>query len=58
MYEQISVDEYISFLCSVMGVKFVRNTHYMFSVGKDRVVKYRDADKFELSKYQFWSHVY
>lgn len=31
-----------------MGVKFVRNTHYMFSVGKDRLVKYWDADKFEL----------
>lgn len=31
-----------------MAVKFVRNTHYMFSVGKDRVVKYWDADKFEL----------
>ncbi|KAG6519510.1 hypothetical protein ZIOFF_023004 [Zingiber officinale] len=33
---------------SVMDVKFVRNTHYMFSVGKDRLVKYWDADKFEL----------
>ena len=33
---------------SVMGVKFVRNTHYMFSIGKDRLVKYWDADKFEL----------
>lgn len=31
-----------------MDVKFVRNTHYMFSVGKDRLVKYWDADKFEL----------
>lgn len=31
-----------------MAVKFVRNTHYMFSVGKDRLVKYWDADKFEL----------
>lgn len=26
----------------------MRNTHYMFSVGKDRLVKYWDADKFEL----------
>uniref|UniRef100_A0A2N9HX64 Small-subunit processome Utp12 domain-containing protein n=1 Tax=Fagus sylvatica TaxID=28930 RepID=A0A2N9HX64_FAGSY len=26
----------------------VHNTHYMFSVGKDRLVKYWDADKFEL----------
>lgn len=33
---------------SVMGVKFVRNTHYLFSIGKDRLVKYWDADKFEL----------
>lgn len=33
---------------SVMGVQFVRNTHYMFSVGKDRLIKYWDADKFEL----------
>ncbi|KAJ0102937.1 hypothetical protein Patl1_04890 [Pistacia atlantica] len=31
-----------------MAVQFVRNTHYMFSVGKDRLVKYWDADKFEL----------
>lgn len=29
-------------------MKFVRDTHYVFSVGKDRVVKYWDADKFEL----------
>lgn len=34
--------------CSVMDVKFVPKTHYMFSVGKDRTVKYWDADKFEL----------
>lgn len=34
--------------CSVMDVKFVYKTHYMFSVGKDRTVKYWDADKFEL----------
>eukprot|EP01018_Ginkgo_biloba_P035816 Gb_01027 [translate_table: standard] len=33
---------------SVMAVQFVRNTHYMFSIGKDRLVKYWDADKFEL----------
>jgi U3 small nucleolar RNA-associated protein 12 len=33
---------------SVMAVQFVRNTHYVFSVGKDRLVKYWDADKFEL----------
>ncbi|KAG5584232.1 hypothetical protein H5410_044666 [Solanum commersonii] len=33
---------------SVMGVKFVCNTHYFFTVGKDRLVKYWDADKFEL----------
>lgn len=31
-----------------MAVQFVRNTHYMFSVGKDRLVKYWDADKFEM----------
>jgi len=31
-----------------MDVKFVRNTHYVFTVGKDRLVKYWDADKFEL----------
>lgn len=30
-----------------MAVKFVPKTHYVFSVGKDRVVKYWDADKFE-----------
>jgi U3 small nucleolar RNA-associated protein 12 len=33
---------------SVMAVAFVRGTHYVFSVGKDRMVKYWDADKFEL----------
>ncbi|XWS66807.1 hypothetical protein CRYUN_Cryun05aG0232500 [Craigia yunnanensis] len=32
----------------VMAVQFVCNTHYMFSAGKDRLVKYWDADKFEL----------
>lgn len=36
------------FCGSVMAVQFVHNTHYMFSVGKDRLVKYWDADKFEL----------
>ncbi|XP_030541100.1 WD repeat-containing protein 3 [Rhodamnia argentea] len=33
---------------SIMAVQFVGNTHYVFSVGKDRLVKYWDADKFEL----------
>ncbi|KAH0638881.1 hypothetical protein KY290_036189 [Solanum tuberosum] len=33
---------------SVMGVKFVHNTHYFFTVGKDRLVKYWHPDKFEL----------
>lgn len=33
---------------SVMAVKFVPNTHCMFSVGKDGLVKYWDADKFKL----------
>lgn len=31
-----------------MAVQFVKKTHYVFSVGKDRLVKYWDADKFEL----------
>lgn len=31
-----------------MAVQFVRDTHYMFSVGKDRLVKYWNADTFEL----------
>ncbi|KAE8721013.1 hypothetical protein F3Y22_tig00017627pilonHSYRG00017 [Hibiscus syriacus] len=31
-----------------MDVQFVHNTHYMFSAGKDRLLKYWDADKFEL----------
>eukprot|EP01090_Pellita_catalonica_P003511 TRINITY_DN1317_c0_g1_i5.p1 TRINITY_DN1317_c0_g1~~TRINITY_DN1317_c0_g1_i5.p1 ORF type:complete len:288 (-),score=58.86 TRINITY_DN1317_c0_g1_i5:997-1860(-) len=30
-----------------MQVKFVPDTHYFFSVGKDKVVKYWNADKFE-----------
>lgn len=38
----------LSFHGSIMGVKFVRNTHYFFTVGKDRLVKYWDADKSEL----------
>ncbi|KAJ3055905.1 hypothetical protein HK097_008804 [Rhizophlyctis rosea] len=32
---------------AVMGVGFVWGTHYCFSVGKDRAVKYWDCDKFE-----------
>lgn len=36
------------FFGSVMAVQFVPKTHYMFSAGKDGVVKYWDADKFEL----------
>ncbi|WMV44640.1 hypothetical protein MTR67_038025 [Solanum verrucosum] len=38
----------LSFALRVMGVKFVCNTHYFFTVGKDCLVKYWDADKFEL----------
>lgn len=34
-------------LCSITAVKFVQRTHYLFSVGKDNLVKYWDADKFE-----------
>ena len=30
---------------AVMGVQFVWGTHYCFSVGKDRAVKYWDCDK-------------
>ncbi|PRQ54132.1 putative transcription factor WD40-like family [Rosa chinensis] len=33
---------------SVKQVKFVSNTHYVVSVGKDKQVNYWDADKFEL----------
>jgi U3 small nucleolar RNA-associated protein 12 len=33
---------------SVMAVQFVPKTHYIFSAGKDGVLKYWDADKFEL----------
>lgn len=32
---------------SVMGIVFVPQTHYFFSIGKDGVLKYWDADKFE-----------
>lgn len=42
------LNENCYFHCSVEAVKFVKNTHYMFSVGRDRLVKYWDADKFEL----------
>jgi U3 small nucleolar RNA-associated protein 12 len=33
---------------SVMAVAFVSGTHYVFTAGKDHMVKYWDADKFEL----------
>jgi WD40 repeat protein len=33
---------------SVMAVRFVPRTHYVLTAGKDRMVKYWDADKFEL----------
>ena len=33
---------------SVMAAAFVPKTHYVFTAGKDRMVKYWDADKFEL----------
>ena len=33
---------------SVMAVRFVPRTHYVFTAGKDRLVKYWDADKFQL----------
>lgn len=33
---------------SVMAVAFVRGTHYCFTAGKDKMLKYWDADKFEL----------
>lgn len=33
---------------SVMSVAFVNKTHYVFTAGKDGMVKYWDADKFEL----------
>eukprot|EP00850_Spirogloea_muscicola_P019693 SM000196S05385 [mRNA] locus=s196:240895:245724:- [translate_table: standard] len=31
----------------VMQVQFVPNTHYFFTAGKDRLIKYWDGDKFE-----------
>lgn len=33
---------------SVMAVAFVHNTHYVFTAGKDKMVKYWDADTFQL----------
>ena len=33
---------------SVMSVGFVNNTHYVFSCGKDGVLKFWDADRFEM----------
>ena len=30
-----------------MQVSFVRNTHYAFTVGKDKLLKYWDCDKFQ-----------
>jgi U3 small nucleolar RNA-associated protein 12 len=33
---------------SVMAVRFVPRTHYVVTAGKDGLVKYWDADKFEL----------
>ncbi|CAG8625852.1 1091_t:CDS:10, partial [Cetraspora pellucida] len=32
---------------SITCVQFVQGTHYIFSAGKDKLVKYWDADKFE-----------
>jgi U3 small nucleolar RNA-associated protein 12 len=32
---------------SVTDVRFVPRTHYFFSAGRDGVIKYWDADKFE-----------
>ncbi len=31
----------------VTQVAFVPNTHYVFTVGKDKLLKYWDADRFE-----------
>ncbi|ETO06600.1 WD repeat-containing protein [Reticulomyxa filosa] len=31
---------------SIMGLRFVPKTHYFFSCGKDRIIKYWDGDKF------------
>lgn len=33
---------------SVMSVGFVHNTHYVFSCGKDGMLKFWDADRFEM----------
>ena len=33
---------------SVMSVGFVNNTHYVFSCGKDGMLKFWDADRFEM----------
>ena len=32
---------------SIMTVGFVPGTHYFFSAGKDRMIKYWDGDKFD-----------
>lgn len=39
---------FITLGCYVSQVAFVPNTHYVFSVGKDRMVKYWDMDRWEL----------
>ena len=31
-----------------MSVGFIHNTHYVFSCGKDGLLKYWDVDRFEL----------
>lgn len=33
---------------AIMAVSFVPNTHYVFTAGKDRLVKYWDVDRCEL----------
>ena len=33
---------------TVMQVAFVHNTHYCFTVGKDRLLKYWDVDRHEM----------
>ena len=38
-----------------MKVQFVKKTHYFFSVGRDFLVKYWDADTFQLILSLFWS---
>jgi U3 small nucleolar RNA-associated protein 12 len=32
---------------AVMSLAFVPGTHYLFSAGKDKLIKYWDCDKFE-----------